>query len=68
MKTYTDEAMHAVASHDCKIKEKGFCECTEDLNLGLSAQEEAEALDAIEHEKATLVGKGVTRIIDNLSD
>ena len=65
--------------HDCKLKEKGFCECTkectcdlngaetdighfktcpvvrDDINLGLNAEEEAQALDAIEHgSEATL--------------
>jgi len=36
-------------THDCKLREKGFCECT-DINLGLNSEEEAQALDAIEHE------------------
>jgi hypothetical protein len=37
--------------HDCKLREKGFCKCTDaDINLGLNAKEQAQALKTIEQE------------------
>lgn len=42
MPNYTDEAMHALANE-------------EDVNLGLNAEEEAQALDTLEHQDEDLI-------------